>query len=159
MIRGCKAGLRDAGSLVTDGRCGSRAAPTGQLALQHSVPLAELQAAAAQARVRQEVLDTISKPWEAKPWHRYRPLFVAPERIRDGSASGSAMRPPWRRPNSATGCPPALIVAIIGIETFYGRQMGRHPVLDSLYTLGFHYPNGPTSSPRSLPSWCCFARE
>ena len=54
------------------------------LAEQQSVPLAELQAAAAQARLRQEVLDAISRPWEAKPWHSYRPLFVTPERIRDG---------------------------------------------------------------------------
>ena len=54
------------------------------LAEQQQVPLAELQAAAAQASLRQEVLDTIRRPWEAKPWHRYRPLFVTPERIRDG---------------------------------------------------------------------------
>ena len=38
-----------------------------RLALQHSVPLAELQAATAKAQLRQEVLDTITRPWEAKP--------------------------------------------------------------------------------------------
>ncbi|MBP6792944.1 MAG: lytic murein transglycosylase B [Aeromonas sp.] len=111
-----------------------------QLALQHSVPLAELQAAAAQARLRQEVLDTISRPWEAKPWHSYRPLFVTPERIRDGVGFWQRHATTLARAEQHYRVPAALIVAIIGIETFYGRQMGRHPVLDSLYTLGFHYP-------------------
>lgn len=111
-----------------------------QLALQHSVPLAELQAAAAQARLRQEVLDTISRPWEAKPWHSYRPLFVTPERIRDGVGFWQRHAATLARAEQHYQVPAALIVAIIGIETFYGRQMGRHPVLDSLYTLGFHYP-------------------
>ncbi|HAY93239.1 lytic murein transglycosylase, partial [Shewanella sp.] len=35
---------------------------------------------------------------------------------------------------------PQIIVAIIGIETFYGQFTGNYPVIDSLYTLGFHYP-------------------
>jgi len=111
-----------------------------QLAEQHSVPLAELQAAATQARLRQEVLDTISRPWEAKPWHSYRPLFVTPERIRDGVSFWQRHAATLARAEQHYRVPAALIVAIIGIETFYGRQMGRHQVLDSLYTLGFHYP-------------------
>lgn len=110
------------------------------LAEQQQVPLAELQAATAQARLRQEVLDTISRPWEAKPWHRYRPLFVTPDRIRDGQQFWQQHAATLARAEQTYRVPASLIVAIIGIETFYGRQMGRHSVLDSLYTLGFHYP-------------------
>lgn len=110
------------------------------LAEQQQVPLAELQAATAQARLRQEVLDTISRPWEAKPWHRYRPLFVTPDRIRDGQQFWQQHATTLARAEQTYRVPASLIVAIIGIETFYGRQMGRHSVLDSLYTLGFHYP-------------------
>ena len=110
------------------------------LAEQQQVPLAELQAAVASARLRQEVLDTISRPWEAKPWHRYRPLFVTPDRIRDGLQFWQQHAATLARAEQTYRVPASLIVAIIGIETFYGRQMGRHPVLDSLYTLGFHYP-------------------
>ncbi|MBR7628567.1 lytic murein transglycosylase B [Aeromonas popoffii] len=110
------------------------------LAEQQQVPLAELQAATAQARLRQEVLDTISRPWEAKPWHRYRPLFVTPDRIRDGQQFWQQHATTLARAEQIYRVPASLIVAIIGIETFYGRQMGRHSVLDSLYTLGFHYP-------------------
>lgn len=112
----------------------------GRLAEQQAVPLAELQAATAQARLRQEILDTIARPWEAKPWHRYRPLFVTPERIRDGVGFWQRHAETLARAEQHYRVPASLIVAIIGIETFYGRQMGRHSVLDSLYTLGFHYP-------------------
>ncbi len=110
------------------------------LAEQQQVPLAELQAAVARAQLRQEVLDTISKPWEAKPWHRYRPLFVTPDRIRDGQQFWQQHAETLARAEQTYRVPASLIVAIIGVETFYGRQMGRHPVLDTLYTLGFHYP-------------------
>lgn len=130
-----------------------------QLALQHSVPLAELQAAAAQARVRQEVLDTISKPWEAKPWHRYRPLFVTPERIRDGVGFWQRHATTLAQAEQRYRVPAALIVAIIGIETFYGRQMGRHPVLDSLYTLGFHYPERADFFAKEFAQLVLLARE
>ena len=110
------------------------------LAEQQQVPLAELQAATAQARLRQEILDTISKPWEARPWHSYRPLFVTQARIQDGVNFWQRHADALTRAEQHYRVPASLIVAIIGIETFYGRQMGRHSVLDSLYTLGFHYP-------------------
>ncbi|MGY3902340.1 lytic murein transglycosylase B [Aeromonas lusitana] len=112
----------------------------GRLAEQQAVPLAELQAATAKAQLRQEILDTIARPWEAKPWHRYRPLFVTPERVRDGIAFWQRHADVLARAEQTYRVPASLIVSIIGIETFYGRQMGRHSVLDSLYTLGFHYP-------------------
>lgn len=110
------------------------------LAEQQQVPLAALQAATAQARLRQEILDTISKPWEARPWHSYRPLFVTRARIQDGVSFWQRHADALARAEQHYRVPASLIVAIIGIETFYGRQMGRHSVLDSLYTLGFHYP-------------------
>ncbi|CAJ1897714.1 hypothetical protein HLBENOHH_03531 [Aeromonas dhakensis] len=130
-----------------------------QLAEQQQVPLAELQAATAQASLRQEVLDTISRPWEAKPWYRYRPLFITPERIRDGVGFWQRHAATLARAEQTYQVPASLIVAIIGIETFYGRQMGRHPVLDSLYTLGFHYPERADFFAKEFAQLVLLARE
>ncbi|QKG00672.1 lytic murein transglycosylase B [Aeromonas hydrophila] len=130
-----------------------------RLAEQQQVPLAALQAATAQASLRQEVLDTISRPWEAKPWHRYRPLFITPERIRDGVGFWQRHATTLARAEQTYQVPASLIVAIIGIETFYGRQMGRHPVLDSLYTLGFHYPERADFFAKEFAQLVLLARE
>lgn len=130
-----------------------------RLAEQQQVPLAELQTATAQASLRQEVLDTISRPWEAKPWHRYRPLFITPERIRDGVGFWQRHAATLARAEQTYQVPASLIVAIIGIETFYGRQMGRHPVLDSLYTLGFHYPERADFFAKEFAQLVLLARE
>ncbi|MFM4914686.1 lytic murein transglycosylase B [Aeromonas dhakensis] len=130
-----------------------------RLAEQQQVPLAALQAATAQASLRQEVLDTISRPWEAKPWHRYRPLFITPERIRDGVGFWQRHAATLARAEQTYQVPASLIVAIIGIETFYGRQMGRHPVLDSLYTLGFHYPERADFFAKEFAQLVLLARE
>jgi membrane-bound lytic murein transglycosylase B len=48
-----------------------------------------------------------------------------------GDSSASPPRPACRR---------STIVAIIGVETSYGRITGTYRVLDALYTLGFFYP-------------------
>ena len=53
----------------------------------------------------------------------------------------------WRA-NAATlaraeaeyGVPAEIIVAIIGVETFYGRNTGSYRVIDALATLAFDYP-------------------
>ena len=39
------------------------------------------------------------------------------------------------------GVAPEYIVAIIGVETFYGRITGGYRVLDALTTLSFYYPD------------------
>src|SRR5690606_2802057 len=39
------------------------------------------------------------------------------------------------------GVPASIIVAIIGVETIYGRYTGNFRVLDALATLGFRYPD------------------
>ena len=47
-----------------------------------------------------------------------------------------------------SGVPAEIIVAIIGIETIYGRQTGNFRVKDVLSTLAFSYPDTPNKSAR-----------
>lgn len=82
----------------------------------------------------------MAKPWEAKPWFRYRPLFVNRQRIDLGVAFWQQYRQELANAERRYQVPAAILVAILAIETFLGRQMGQHPALDSLYTLAFYAP-------------------
>ena len=111
-----------------------------RLAERQAVPLDQLQAAAGAARLNPEILALMQRPWEAKPWYQYRPLFVTEQRIQAGVRFWQENSELLNRAEQTYRVPAALITAILGVETAYGKQMGRHGVLDSLYTLGFYYP-------------------
>ena len=110
------------------------------LSQELNIPLEQLVTGMQQAQFRQSVLDAIQRPWEAKPWYQYRPLFITPDRIRQGVAFWRKNASQLVRAAVRMQVPPEVVVAIIGIETYFGTRMGNHPVLDALYTLGFHYP-------------------
>ncbi len=92
------------------------------------------------AVVKQSILDAISRPAEAKPWSQYRPIFVNPERTREGIAFYQRHRALLDQIATRYGVPAPIIVAIIGVETNYGANTGGYRVLDALVTLAFHYP-------------------
>lgn len=100
---------------------------------------AELEQMLAAARFSPAVYEAIQTPWEARPWHEYYPLFLTSERLNAGLAFWSEHADTLARASEEFGVPAAIIVAIIGIETYYGRYTGEHRVLDALYTLGFYY--------------------
>ncbi|WP_133405890.1 lytic murein transglycosylase B [Parashewanella tropica] len=93
-----------------------------------------------QAKYNQEVIDAITKPWEAKPWYKYYPLFLTEKRLNAGLKFWQEHEKTIAKASKQFQVDPEVIVAIIGIETFYGNYLGRYSVLDSLYTLGFYYP-------------------
>ncbi|GIU18313.1 MULTISPECIES: lytic murein transglycosylase B [unclassified Shewanella] len=94
----------------------------------------------ANAEYNQAVIDAMTKPWEAKPWHQYYPIFLTEKRLDAGLAFWKEHAKTIERASKEFDVDPQIIVAIIGIETFYGGYMGNYPVKDALYTLGFHYP-------------------
>jgi len=78
----------------------------------------------------------------AKNWAAYRARFVEPQRI----AAGADF---WRRhaawldlAEQRWGVPPEIVVAIVGVETFYGRVTGNFRLIDALATLSFDFPPG-----------------
>lgn len=92
------------------------------------------------ARKQQSILDAISRPAEGKQWKDYRPIFMTPGRIDGGVAFYRKHRELLERIGAKYGVAPACIVAIIGVETNYGRITGHYKVLDALVTLAFYYP-------------------
>lgn len=93
-----------------------------------------------EARISQSILDAIRRPAEAKPWYQYRRIFIQPERIEAGRAFMQGETRALAEAEARHGVDAPVIAAIIGVETFYGRNTGKHRVLDALATLAFHHP-------------------
>ena len=90
---------------------------------------------------KQSIIDAMSRPAEAvRPWRDYRPIFINDARISGGKAFYAENREALDRVAAETGVPAEYIVAIIGVETSYGRITGNHRVVDALYTLAFGFP-------------------
>ena len=93
------------------------------------------------AERQQSILDAISRPAEkTKAWHEYRKIYLSDRRIREGESCWSDHAGTLQSVAVRTGVPAELVVAIIGVETYYGRITGSYRVIDALATLAFDYP-------------------
>lgn len=100
-----------------------------------------IRAILSQAKPQPRIVAAISRPAEAvRQWKDYRPIFLNDARINGGIAFYRENRAALEKVAAETGVPAEYIVAIIGVETQYGRNMGSYRVLDALYTLAFDYP-------------------
>ncbi|MDN5843557.1 MAG: lytic murein transglycosylase B [Alcaligenaceae bacterium] len=108
-----------------------------------NIPLNQVQALLSAARLNTTALRlmTPSTKHGRRSWIAYRTRHVDPIRIRAGVAFWNEHRDALTRASQTYGVPPSIIVAIIGIETVYGRYTGNFRVLDTLATLGFRYPD------------------
>jgi len=88
-----------------------------------------------------KIIEAMTKPAEtALRWFEYRARFITEERIEAGAALWREHRELLDRIAASEHVSPQYLLAIIGVETFYGRNTGRYRVLDALATLGFDYP-------------------
>ena len=93
------------------------------------------------ATISESILEAIQRPAEKKlVWHQYRKIFIKKKRIEEGLKFWKNNESTLRRAEEKFGVPAEIIVAIIGVETFYGRISGSYRVIDALNTLAFHYP-------------------
>ncbi|MFC4444343.1 lytic murein transglycosylase B [Castellaniella denitrificans] len=116
-----------------------------ETAQAHALPLKDVEALLAEARYDATAARLMAPPARSgrirRAWNSYRQRHVDAVRIREGVSFWQAHRAALDRASARTGVPPSIIVAIIGIETIYGRYTGDHRVLDTLTTLGFRYPD------------------
>ena len=115
---------------------------------EYDLPEKEVRALLAKAEYKQSIIDAISRPAEGKPWHEYRPIFLTDKRIDEGVDFWKENRELIASASKKFGVDKEIIVAIIGVETFYGRITGGYRTIDALVTLGFYYPTN-LSSDRS----------
>ncbi|MCP5284085.1 MAG: lytic murein transglycosylase B [Burkholderiaceae bacterium] len=101
-----------------------------------------LQLRGAQLQRSTQKLMMPAPPGQAKNWAAYRDRFVEPQRIAAGTAFWQANADALARAEARYGVPAEVIVGIVGVETFYGRVLGRYRALDVLATLAFDFPSG-----------------
>ncbi len=111
------------------------------------------------ATKRQSIIDAMMRPAEGKPWKQYRPIFLTDQRIIKGVAFWKKNRKLLQQAEDKYGVPAEIIVAIIGVETYYGRRSGSYPVLDALATLGFDYPPRATFFKKELEQFLLLVRN
>ena len=113
----------------------------------------------AAARKNAAILATIAKPYESKPWYQYKSLFVNETRVNAGVDFWDAHAQELGSAQQHYGVPASIIVAILGVESFYGHQKGGYPVLNALTTLAFDYPSRATFFQNELEQYLLMCRE
>lgn len=112
------------------------------------------------ARHQPRIIESISNPAErVLTWAEYRRIFLTSSRIQGGVAFMNDHREALVRASDHYGVPQEVITAIIGVETLYGRYLGRYRVLDALMTLAFDYPPRSSFFKSELKQFLLLARE
>ena len=111
-----------------------------QLSQEHKIDKQQVITALSKIESSPEIIQRITTPSEALPWDKYKKLFLDPKRIDEGVKFWQQYKTSLQDAEHKFGVPAELIVAIIGVESFYGKNRGKYPVLQALATLAFDYP-------------------
>lgn len=119
----------------------------GKMEAEHGMSRKYLYGLFSQAHRKQWTLDYMNKqggPSSSPPrpgaWSKYRSQFLTGLHIESGTQFWRQHAPALKRAQQQYGVPPEYILGIMGVETIYGRNMGKDRVLDALTTLAFDYP-------------------
>ena len=111
------------------------------------------------ATVNPRVIKLMNTPYEAKPWFQYRTHFLSQKRVDGGVKFWHRYRKELNKVSRETGVPQNIIVAIIGVESQYGKHRGTFSAFDVLYTLSFNYPRRATFFKKELREFLILCRE
>jgi membrane-bound lytic murein transglycosylase B len=129
-----------------------------EMAARHGFLPEELRAVFAEAQRVEPVLQSIQPP-QPPSWADFRAQFVNEKRVAAGLDFWRANQASLERAEREYGVAPQFIVAIIGVETYYGRHPGRYRVLDALTTLAFDYPARASFFRSELEQYLLFVRD
>jgi membrane-bound lytic murein transglycosylase B len=131
-----------------------------EMVTDHDYDRAVLISALSEAKTRQTILDAISRPAERTlTWGDYRKIFITEKRINAGAEFWREHSATLQSISEQTGVPCEILVAIIGVETFFGRITGNYRVLDALSTLAFDYPPRSKFFRKELAQYLLLIRE
>ena len=131
-----------------------------EMADEHGFDRAALRRVFGEARYRREIVVAMERPLLEPPkWYVYARPFLAPERVAAGVSYWNVHANELARAEARYGVPAEIIVAILGIETFYGKNTGKYRALDALTTLAFDYPRRSAFFRGELKQFLLLTRE
>jgi membrane-bound lytic murein transglycosylase B len=131
-----------------------------ETAAETGLSAAAIERVLAAARYQPKIIELMNRPLLAPPkWFEYAPQFLNSERVAAGAAFWDANASTLARAEAQFGVPAEIIVAIIGVETYWGRSVGGYRALDALATLAFDYPRRAPFFRRELQQLLLLARE
>lgn len=132
-----------------------------EMADKHGFDARELLRQFSRLHPNQAVLKFIKPPASPlqRSWERFRPRFIEPVRIEGGVRFWRDNHAALSQASRQYGVPEEIIVAIIGVETIYGRHRGNFNVMEALATLAFHYPPRADFFRTELEQFLLLARE
>lgn len=129
---------------------------TGQFGYQQ----AELEKLFEQVKPSQSILEKISRPKEKTlPWFKYQRIFSDSQRSDNGAAFYRRHQAVLAQAYQQYGVPPSIIVAILGVETRYGKVMGNDFVIQALATIAFDYPKREAFFTKELRAFLQMSKE
>jgi membrane-bound lytic murein transglycosylase B len=130
-----------------------------EMVAKHQFKREELARIFEHAQYKQAAIDAITSPSTLKPWVDYRANFVNDARVAAGLKFWKKNEEILRRAEERYGVPQEVIVALLGVETFYGTQAGTFRTVDALSTLAFNYPPRAAFFRSELEQYLLLARE
>ncbi|HEX8013104.1 MAG TPA: lytic murein transglycosylase B [Casimicrobiaceae bacterium] len=131
-----------------------------RMSAEHGFSARSLRRLFAQVRYQPQVVAAMTRPVVSPPkYYEFAARFLDPERVEAGMEFWRAHAAALERAQRAFGVPPEIIVAILGVETYYGRNVGSYRVLDALTTLAFDYPRRAEFFRGELEQFLLLARE
>ncbi|MBI3140927.1 MAG: lytic murein transglycosylase B [Rhodocyclales bacterium] len=128
---------------------------------KHGFGLAELLRLFSQAPPQPKAIKAILPPPDpaVRSWQAYRTRYVEPVRLEAGLRFWEREQAILEEARRSYGVPEEIVVAVIGVETIYGRHTGRFPTLATLATLAFDYPPRAALFRSELEALLLLARE
>ena len=112
-----------------------------------------------QVKHQRHLFERMDKPAEKLDWYQYRRIFLTDKRVSRGIDFWKKHRELLQQVEAKYQVPAEIIVAIVGVETFYGFYKGKDPVFDTLVTFAFDYPKRAKFFTRELEQFLLLAKE
>ena len=130
-----------------------------EMAAKHGFDRSELERAFGRIRSSARIVELMNRQAKRKHWQDYRALFVNREKITHGFRFWRNNADKLAEAREKYGVPEEVIIAVIGVETHYGRNTGGFRVLEALATLAFDYPKRSKMFRLELEHYLLLARE